>query len=545
MKKKVYEKQLSQLRPDLTTNLKRETKAKSKSKKSRIVRKESRSDRPKANTSGKIATSSADRDMPSRIAYPQAKVGTLPKVDVLIKRRVVEPRPCISKPSPLVTETALENPTPTSTSLDDVSENPATKTTEEKVYQANALLGRSVPNPVSATISEVGSNEAVMKVSPSLSQSQWLLPASPRYRIDLNSSVDAKNCAADQNAAVGRTILSNVSCSLTDNTSALNMAVKNGNSGTPSTHDSHMYASATTGSGQGVSCMPISQGFPMPGASQPVSLNNSTSAGISSSQPVSLVSSPHMLNVSGQYASEDRVHLSSHPGDYSMSQYQPTSNTMGNELHTLTPMILPDTRRFEDAGTASRVMNYGDVHPVSAGASWEQENNRYSEYTTSWRSHNNEDVYLNNGIPHALKMPFVNGNKISLNTNEADNNNDATLPSHNSRSKLYPHAHQELPENEEKDSDIYANGYTSDESSCAKISTGGSTRRRRKRVQTPVQRSAANMRERRRMCHLNDAFNYLKEHLPNVKDKKKLSRIQTLKAAIYYIHLLRDSLKLQ
>lgn len=79
-------------------------------------------------------------------------------------------------------------------------------------------------------------------------------------------------------------------------------------------------------------------------------------------------------------------------------------------------------------------------------------------------------------------------------------------------------------------------------SNSAMTRKSGSSRRRRKRVQTPVQRSAANMRERRRMCHLNVAFDHLKEHLPNVKDKKKLSRIQTLRAAIYYIHLLRDSL---
>nr|KAG5698054.1 hypothetical protein BaRGS_016702 [Batillaria attramentaria] len=71
---------------------------------------------------------------------------------------------------------------------------------------------------------------------------------------------------------------------------------------------------------------------------------------------------------------------------------------------------------------------------------------------------------------------------------------------------------------------------------------GSGYKKRRRRTQTPVQRTAANMRERRRMCHLNVAFDKLKDHLPNVRNTKKLSRIQTLRAAIYYIGLLTDCL---
>ncbi|XP_076439558.1 uncharacterized protein LOC143279404 [Babylonia areolata] len=72
---------------------------------------------------------------------------------------------------------------------------------------------------------------------------------------------------------------------------------------------------------------------------------------------------------------------------------------------------------------------------------------------------------------------------------------------------------------------------------------GGPAKKRRRRTQTPVQRKAANMRERKRMCHLNKAFNHLKDRLPNVRSRKKLSRIQTLKAAIFYIGLLTECLQ--
>jgi inositol hexakisphosphate/diphosphoinositol-pentakisphosphate kinase len=71
----------------------------------------------------------------------------------------------------------------------------------------------------------------------------------------------------------------------------------------------------------------------------------------------------------------------------------------------------------------------------------------------------------------------------------------------------------------------------------------GSGKKRRRRTQTPSQRKAANMRERKRMCHLNFAFDALKSRLPNVRNRKKLSRIQTLRAAIFYISLLSDCLQ--
>ncbi|ELT89042.1 hypothetical protein CAPTEDRAFT_80499, partial [Capitella teleta] len=58
---------------------------------------------------------------------------------------------------------------------------------------------------------------------------------------------------------------------------------------------------------------------------------------------------------------------------------------------------------------------------------------------------------------------------------------------------------------------------------------------KRKRVINRVQRKAANVRERRRMVTLNDAFEHLKTRIPRGIKDKKLSRIDTLRTAISYI----------
>jgi len=78
-----------------------------------------------------------------------------------------------------------------------------------------------------------------------------------------------------------------------------------------------------------------------------------------------------------------------------------------------------------------------------------------------------------------------------------------------------------------------------DISSVTGIGSGsGSVQRpaiKRKRKSTPTQRVAANIRERRRMCSLNAAFDRLRRRVPAFPHEKKLSRIQTLRLAIRYI----------
>ena len=67
----------------------------------------------------------------------------------------------------------------------------------------------------------------------------------------------------------------------------------------------------------------------------------------------------------------------------------------------------------------------------------------------------------------------------------------------------------------------------------------GGGKPKRKRVQTVVQRKAANIRERRRMFHLNEAFDELRKRLPAFNYEKRLSRIETLRLAMTYISFMQ------
>lgn len=51
------------------------------------------------------------------------------------------------------------------------------------------------------------------------------------------------------------------------------------------------------------------------------------------------------------------------------------------------------------------------------------------------------------------------------------------------------------------------------------------------------------MRERRRMQSINEAFEGLRTHIPTLPYEKRLSKVDTLKLAISYIHFLSELLK--
>ncbi|CAL1538976.1 unnamed protein product [Lymnaea stagnalis] len=68
-----------------------------------------------------------------------------------------------------------------------------------------------------------------------------------------------------------------------------------------------------------------------------------------------------------------------------------------------------------------------------------------------------------------------------------------------------------------------------------------SRRRKRKCQQQQVQqRQAANMRERKRMQSINDAFEGLRAHIPTLPYEKRLSKVDTLRLAIGYIGFLSE-----
>lgn len=64
----------------------------------------------------------------------------------------------------------------------------------------------------------------------------------------------------------------------------------------------------------------------------------------------------------------------------------------------------------------------------------------------------------------------------------------------------------------------------------------------RRRVATLAQRRAANIRERRRMFNLNEAFDKLRRKVPTFAYEKRLSRIETLRLAITYISFMVELL---
>ncbi|GIX84594.1 pancreas transcription factor 1 subunit alpha [Caerostris extrusa] len=86
--------------------------------------------------------------------------------------------------------------------------------------------------------------------------------------------------------------------------------------------------------------------------------------------------------------------------------------------------------------------------------------------------------------------------------------------------------------------------YSDQENSSSGGSSGGSrrpVRRRRKCVaQQMQQRQAANLRERRRMQSINDAFEGLRAHIPTLPYEKRLSKVDTLRLAIGYIGFLSE-----
>ena len=57
-----------------------------------------------------------------------------------------------------------------------------------------------------------------------------------------------------------------------------------------------------------------------------------------------------------------------------------------------------------------------------------------------------------------------------------------------------------------------------------------------------MQRKAANVRERKRMYGLNEAFDALRRKVPAFAYEKRLSRIDTLRLAMLYIAFMSDLL---
>lgn len=71
-------------------------------------------------------------------------------------------------------------------------------------------------------------------------------------------------------------------------------------------------------------------------------------------------------------------------------------------------------------------------------------------------------------------------------------------------------------------------------------SSVSSSKKTRRRIASIAQRRAANIRERRRMFNLNEAFDKLRRKVPTFAYEKRLSRIETLRLAITYIGFMSE-----
>ncbi|XP_065354270.1 pancreas transcription factor 1 subunit alpha [Calliphora vicina] len=91
------------------------------------------------------------------------------------------------------------------------------------------------------------------------------------------------------------------------------------------------------------------------------------------------------------------------------------------------------------------------------------------------------------------------------------------------------------------DDDAYSSGFNSDQENNEK--TRSHKRRLKCASQVAQQRQAANLRERRRMQSINEAFEGLRSHIPTLPYEKRLSKVDTLKLAISYITFLSEMVK--
>ena len=93
---------------------------------------------------------------------------------------------------------------------------------------------------------------------------------------------------------------------------------------------------------------------------------------------------------------------------------------------------------------------------------------------------------------------------------------------------------------QEKESSEYSSEDISDQSSGSTSPRRARCRSKRKRLVSQKQRQAANLRERKRMLSLNEAFQELHQVVPTFDYERKMPRVDILRLAIVYIHFLME-----
>mgnify|MGYP000414528420 CR=1 FL=1 len=163
-------------------------------------------------------------------------------------------------------------------------------------------------------------------------------------------------------------------------------------------------------------------------------------------------------------------------------------------------------------------------------------------------THGQENVYAPRAMyPMQENLDQQHGGYLGYGSNPQGDIGTIPVPSYISPSEMSfatPLGHVPYPGHD----NYYAQPYSaiSPSSTGSNTSTGSTghgasgQKPKRKRTQTGTQRKAANVRERRRMFHLNEAFDELRKRLPAFNYEKRLSRIETLRLAMTYIAFMKD-----
>ncbi|KAL7039419.1 hypothetical protein ACKWTF_009903 [Chironomus riparius] len=124
---------------------------------------------------------------------------------------------------------------------------------------------------------------------------------------------------------------------------------------------------------------------------------------------------------------------------------------------------------------------------------------------------------------------------------------EGSLLNHHTHSNSMNHSSNSNSSNDyflcDDDSITDGESFNSDQENNNEIKEIPKYRRMKCASQQAQQRHAANLRERRRMQSINEAFEGLRTHIPTLPYEKRLSKVDTLKLAISYIGFLNDMLR--
>ncbi|XP_029653878.1 myb-like protein D [Octopus sinensis] len=188
-----------------------------------------------------------------------------------------------------------------------------------------------------------------------------------------------------------------------------------------------------------------------------------------------------------------------------------------NLIHNQNNNIINASNIIDMNRTITAVSGYPQHHQHHLRSN-NSNNNNNNNNNSNHNNHNNNNNKSSNNRHHQPHHNYHHDGGRSLNTAghcnsnnlNSNNNNNSHNSNHNysHHNNSHHHSHHHKP--------------------------------KRRRVQTQAQRKAANVRERRRMFHLNEAFDELRKRLPAFNYEKRLSRIETLRLAMTYIGFMRE-----